>query len=380
MLLALVFVAALFPSGATQPAAGATPRLLAYYPYWAKQQSPPYTAAQIPYNELTHILHAFALPDADGKLKLPKGLLEPALISDAHAAGVRVSISIGGAGGKNAKNFAKIAASASTRATFAKNVHAFLNAYGYDGVDIDWEVPSKKEMANCTALMQALRTELPAGSWLISMAIPADPRSYGAGFNVPQLNSLVDFFNVMTYDFTGPWMSYAGHNSPLYQSSQDPGQSGSLKTSMDLFTSTYGVAPAKLNIGTAFYGYQFDGVGALWQSCGGTCRSATQHNYGTYIKQLIGAQGWTSYLDTNAMVPYLLHSSPAGFITYDDADSSSNKVAYVIGSRGFGGIFMWDLSADYDGTSQDLLSAMYAELQVLEHGDRAVLGPQIRVR
>ena len=27
--------------------------------------------------------------------------------------------------------------------------------------------------------------------------------------------------------------------------------------------------------------------------------------------------------------------------------------------RGFGGIFMWELSADYDGKHQDLMNAMY---------------------
>ena len=30
-------------------------RLLAYYPDWAKYQTPPYTAEKIPYNKVTHI-------------------------------------------------------------------------------------------------------------------------------------------------------------------------------------------------------------------------------------------------------------------------------------------------------------------------------------
>ena len=32
-------------------------------------------------------------------------------------------------------------------------------------------------------------------------------------------------------------------------------------------------------------------------------------------------------------------------------------------SLGFGGVFLWSLDADYDGTSQDLLDAMYAAFQ-----------------
>jgi len=38
--------------------------------------------------------------------------------------------------------------------------------------------------------------------------------------------------------------------------------------------------------------------------------------------------------------------------------STARKVRYVK-SRGFGGVFTWELSADYDGHSQDLLDAMY---------------------
>ena len=32
---------------------------------------------------------------------------------------------------------------------------------------------------------------------------------------------------------------------------------------------------------------------------------------------------------------------------------------YVLGERGFGGVFLWSLDADYDGVGQDLLDAMY---------------------
>ena len=73
-----------------------TKRLLGYYPEWSKYNTPPYTAAQIPYSKLTHISHAFVLLayKADGTLQVPSGMIEPALISKAHAAGVKVLVSI----------------------------------------------------------------------------------------------------------------------------------------------------------------------------------------------------------------------------------------------------------------------------------------------
>lgn len=80
-------------------AASAAPkRLLAYYTFWSKWNDPAYTAANIPYQKLTHIAHAFLLLDKKniGNIVVDDGLIEPLLITNAHAAGVKVLISIGG--------------------------------------------------------------------------------------------------------------------------------------------------------------------------------------------------------------------------------------------------------------------------------------------
>jgi chitinase len=349
-------------------------RLMGYYPDWAKDQTPAYTAATIPYSKVTHILHAFLLldPSANGALQVDPELLEPALIRNAHKAGVKVIISIGGADSTQEAAFSTIAASAHLRSLLAKNVLEFVRANGYDGVDIDWEVPNAPtDTTNCTMLMEALRRAMPS-PYLISMAISADPRNYGTGFDVPALAPIVDFFNVMTYDFTGPWSDMAGLNSPLFQDPSDPEQEGSLKTSMDLYEDTYGVPADKINMGTAFYGYEFDGVQNLWNYCpASNCNPTTNsYNYGTYIKQRVNAQGWARHWDASADSPYLLYEGPGGkdgFITYDDIYSTGMKASYVLGKRGFGGIFMWDISGDYDGKSQDLLDEMYDVKYYLEH-------------
>jgi chitinase len=332
-------------------------RLLGYYPEWSKYQTPPYTAAQIPYSKLTHIAHAFVLlaSGADGKLDIPAKMIEPDLISNAHAAGVKVLVSIGGGDGIQGPRFNKMSASASARKTFVASVVAFLKKYGYDGVDIDWEVPNADNRADCTRLMQELRDALPS-PWLISMAVTADPMYYGVGLDIPALAPILDFMNVMTYDYYGTWSGATGLVSPLFQDPADPEQAGSVKTSMDLYQNQYGVPIAQLNIGTPFYGYEWDGVDTLWTSCA-SCASASW-DYGTYIEQRINQQGWTNHLDKAARSPYLTNSSIPGIITYDGVSSTTHKIEYVK-SRGFGGVFTWELSADYDGTSQDLLDAMY---------------------
>ena len=340
-----------------QESTGSSKRLLGYYPEWSKYNTPPYTAAQIPYAKLTHIAHAFVLltAAADGSLQIPSGMIEPALISKAHKAGVKVLVSIGGGDGIQGPRFNQMASSEASRQNFVSNVLKLVTKVGYDGVDIDWEVPDTVDTNNCTTLMQELRNGMPS-PWLISMAVTADPQNYGQGFDIPALAPIVDFFNVMTYDFYGTWSGATGLVSPLLQDPGDPEQVGSVKTSMDLYQKQYGVPLSKLSIGTPFYGYEWDGVDTNWTACA-SCGSSSQ-NYGTYIKQRINQQGWAFGYDSAALAPYLTNTTIPGFITYDGVTSTARKVSYVK-SRGFGGVFMWELSADYDGTSQDLLNAMY---------------------
>jgi GH18 family chitinase len=60
------------------------------------------------------------------------------------------------------------------------------------------------------------------------------------------------------------------------------------------------------------------------------------------------------------MAPYLARGNATpGFITYDDADSTARKVVYALEVRDLGGVFMWELSEDYDGKEQDLLDSMF---------------------
>jgi chitinase len=356
-LLVLVFAP---PSSAAPPK-----RLLAYYTFWSKTNTPAYSAANIPYQQLTHISHAFLLLDKKnpGNIIVSDGLIEPALISNAHAAGVKVLISIGGGDPAQAQAFRNISADPAIRAAFVNNVSDFVVANGYDGVDIDWEIPvNPKDTNNCIMLMQDLRNQFAAPQYLLSMAIPADPRSWGSGFDVPALAPLLDFFNVMTYDYYGPWSDRAGINSPLFQDPNDPEQAGSIQTSMDLFANIYGVPPDKLNMGTAFYGYEFDSVQQLWDLCTDCGNTTLSVNYGTDIKPRINKMGWVRRRDGAAKAPYLLNQGiggATGFLSYDDAQSTTAKANYVLGKRGFGGIFMWSLDADYDGSSQDLLDALY---------------------
>src|SRR5580658_2941631 len=95
IILLILSVAAIFLSvaamaGWAQSASPALPkRLVADYGFWSKNQDPPYSAAQIPMNKVTHILHAGINIDgsANGTIDVPDGFIEPELIAKAHKAG-----------------------------------------------------------------------------------------------------------------------------------------------------------------------------------------------------------------------------------------------------------------------------------------------------
>jgi len=137
------------------------------------------------YTAITHIIHGFVLPDASGGLtqhanfldfRTGGGWMPQNLPGAVHAAGKKIVMSIGGAlPVTNATIFATIAASPTIRQTFITNVVAAIAAWGYDGVDIDYEWPNSiLEGQQFTTLMQELHTA-------VKLANPNHVVIFGAG-------------------------------------------------------------------------------------------------------------------------------------------------------------------------------------------------------
>ena len=330
-------------------------RLVADYGYWSRTQTPPYSSDQIPFKMLTHINHAGVGFNADGSLTVPDGFLEPALIKKAHAAGVKVILLLGG-------DFTGMETAAGGMSTLVKNLESFITQHNYDGVDIDWEYPSSAlDETTFYNLMAALRGAFPSPRYFLS----ADVAPWGGtGYDFPQVTPLVDYFNIMTYDCAGPWTDDGQLNSPIFPDPNNPEPyecepGGSVKEAIDIYLQS-NVPLAKMNIGTPFYGYFYKNVSTLFGPCTNCDNSVLSENYGTFIKQRINAKGWRTSYDPYALVPYMLRTDgKPGYITYDDSFSTYYRVWYSLWQRGTGGTFMWSLDADYDGTSQDLLEAMY---------------------
>ncbi|WP_432833117.1 glycosyl hydrolase family 18 protein [Dactylosporangium sp. CA-092794] len=192
---------------AAQPAANAATlpngfKSIGYMPSWAG------SANAIQYTKLTHINYAFILPNSNGSLQ---GLDNPSklqsIVSQGHAAGVKVSISIGGWNDGNDSAFEALAGNATARTAFVNNVVNFVNQYSLDGVDIDWEYPDPGTSANnYTALMSQLSTAMHSRGKLLTAAVVSEGGTTGGV--QPAVFGYVDWLNIMTYDGGSPHANY----------------------------------------------------------------------------------------------------------------------------------------------------------------------------
>jgi chitinase len=360
LLLSALFAVFSISSAGAQQGRVLPKRLVGDYGYWSRTQTPPYAAAQIPYDKLTHINHAGVSFDASGTLYVPDGFKEPELIERSHAAGVKVLLLLGG-------DFPGLEKTSGAMQTLVDNIAAFEKQYHYDGLDLDWEYPATTADRNFfVQLMDALRKS--NNSYTLSI----DVAPWGGfGYDLKKLQISTDYFNIMMYDCAGPWTSYGQLNSSIFWDPHDPAPSecepgGSAQQAAQIFLAV--VPASQLNMGTPFYGYWYQNLKELFGLCpnslftkNGNCDGeVVSVNYGTWIKPRLTHEGWYTTYDPIALVPYMLRvDGNYGYVTYDDPTSTFRRVLYSDWVLGLGGTFMWSLDADYDGHSQDLLDAMY---------------------
>jgi chitinase len=364
-------------AGGSGPVASGDARIVGYFAAWAVYARN-YHVPMIPADKLTHVNYAFAnvsdagecvLGDAyaDTDKAYPGDTWDPGvlrgsfhqlqLLKAAHPK-LKTLISVGGWtwSGK----FSDAAATDASRKKLAASCAAFADKYGFDGVDIDWEYPGggglpgntsrPEDKQNYNLLLGELRAAL-GPSKLLTIAAPSGPAII-AQLDPAGIAAHVDWINVMSYDFNGPWGTMTGFNSPLRASQPDPTTPG---FNADAAISAYlaaGVPASKLNLGAPFYGRGFAGVGAtnhgLFQPFTGPSQGTWEMgvlDYHDIAQNYLGTM--TRYWDDVAKVPWLLDPAKGVMITYDDPQSMAEKTAYVK-SKGLGGVLFWELSGDDD--------------------------------
>ena len=336
--------------------------------------------------KVTHINYAFAAIKG-GSVVLSDSLPEQQSKADLAALQklkrlhpkLKVLVSIGGWAGS--QEFSDVAATPDARAKFADSAVVFMQQYHLDGIDIDWEFPvdggdehnsrRPEDKENYTWLFHALRDRLDAAGtsdgkhYLLTAAI-GNNEQFLAHTEMGKVAQVLDWANIMTYDFSGHWNAYAGHHAPLYD---DPtirraGENGG-KLNIDFIvnaTEKAGVPSNKLVLGVPFYGYSWKQCGpsnnGQLQDCHGKGRGTWEDgvlDYSDLEANLVGQKGFTRYWNEQAKAPYLFNTDTGEFVTYDDPESLDYKIKYIK-SHGLGGAMFWEFTGDRKGTLQRKLA------------------------
>lgn len=378
-------------------------RFVAYFTEWGVYDRN-YVPADVPADKLTHVNYAFIQPadtNADGYYECtiadlwaakqkPLARLVPGTKT---AAGENLGTlnqlrrlrAWQGANGRNLplllsigaysmrSRFSAIGANATHRQRFADSCVQLMRQEGFDGIDLDWEFPRNTETANFTALLQIFRDALTAAGnnprtgtpYLLTIAGPAGDY-YLDNYDVAGIAPIIDWVNVMEYDFHGCWgMDHTGHNTPLRSSPEEPdGTNFNILSSIQTWIAR-GMPAAKINLGLAYYGKIFRALSGAGPNASypgrfasidpaqnddpncapGTWGADGNLDYWDVAQNWVNRNGYTRYWDVEQEVPFLFKDTAGYWISYDDPDSISTKV-HLARNLSLGGVFTWELSLE----------------------------------
>ncbi|ESO96380.1 hypothetical protein LOTGIDRAFT_227027 [Lottia gigantea] len=271
---------------------------------------------------------------------------------------LRTLVSVGGQNAKS-KQFAAVSSNIQNIHHFVKTSAKFLRDRGFDGLDLDWEYPTRNTKEQFTILVKELRKEfdeeaIDSGKerLIITIAVPAGRARILDGYQPEELAKYVDYFNVMAYDYFGPWNRISGFNSPLYPRDSDTRFSPELNMQWTVEQwIRLKVPKEKIVVGMTGAGASFilndtdsHGVGAKVD--GGAEPGRLYKFEGRLVYPEIcelEQNGGTVVFDTEQKVPYLYKDDL--WVGYDNPKSIKAKVKWMI-IEGYGGAMFWSLDFD----------------------------------
>jgi chitinase len=368
-------------------AGAAESRLVGYFAEWSIYGRK-FNVGDIPADKLTHINYAFArIVNGECTLFDSYAAIDKAYPGDTWDNGVlrgsfnqlrklkakhphlKTLISVGG--WTLSGPFSDVALTEAARTKFAKSAVAFMTKYGFDGIDIDWEYPvggglegnktRPADKENYTLLLTALRKELDTRGeadkkhYLLTIAAPAGPKTY-ANLELAKIAKVIDWLNLMTYDFHGGWSPLTNFNAALYPSKDDPTADETVRKqfNVDAAVKGYldaGVPAEKIVVGVPFYGRGWGGVknvnDGLYQPHSPAAPMGTWEagvwDYKDLAANHVGKM--KRHWHDQAKVPWLFDEKKGVTISYDDPQSLKIKAEYVKEKK-LGGVMIWELSAD----------------------------------
>ncbi|KAK2766602.1 hypothetical protein FQN53_006662 [Emmonsiellopsis sp. PD_33] len=348
-------------------------RVIGYYEAWNDRSKCHGTKPEdLPVDGLTHINYAFAYISPDSFEITTMDAATPVSLFDEVAAlkivkpSLQIYVSIGGWTFSDNNTitqpvFGNIARSASNRQKFADNILSFLNQYGFDGVDIDWEYPGapdrggkEDDTKNFVLLMKTIRETFTKSGRKLGLTFTG-PSSYWymRWFDIPGLLKYCDWMNLMSYDLHGVWDS----QNPIGSIVQGHTNLTEIKRAVELLWRVK-VPPSKVALGFGFYGRAFTlqdpncidpgcpfSGGAKAGVCTGTSGYLSHYEIADILNKKDSKRASVDVIhDKEAAVKYFAWDSNQ-WISYDDGDTFKQKSDWA-DDIGFSGSLIWASDLD----------------------------------
>ncbi|XP_042232701.1 chitotriosidase-1-like [Homarus americanus] len=344
-------------------AAGRNNKVVCYYSSWAhyRHGAAQYRVDDVPVELCTHVIYAFAVLDANSLTTVEH---DPHLDKDQGLANyrrflrlrsrnpqVKLLLGLGGWTDSRSDKYSRLVSNSQRRAAFTAHVVRFLQDYGFDGLDLDWEYPAYQSSAadkeGFRLWVEELRTAFSPRGLLLTAAVSASKSVIDRGYDEPAVATALDQIHLMTYDFHGSWEKQVAHHAPLFPV---PGQSHQF--SADFAVNHWikkGAPPAKLVLGVPFYGRSWTlagsdaSTGAAASGPGRPGPLMKDSGSLAYYEVCLAHErdGWTKVSSGEA--PHL--TSDDQWVGYDDIDTVTRKAQYAL-KKGLGGVMIWDIAMD----------------------------------
>lgn len=239
-------------------------------------------------------------------------------------------------------------ASSTAQTTCINNLVSLLNSRGGNGINIDFEGMGSSDNAPFITFMTNLKSALVAANPSYELSVCLYAVDWSGTFNIPALNSIVNFYTIMGYDYYYSGSAQAGPTAPLYnfQTSYNYTLSKSITTYIKA-----GATTSKLLMGLPYYGREWEVTStSVPANTSGAFNSSRTLDYINTNTTTYSSSN--KYWEGNCYSPYYKYLSGGNnrqcFI--DDVYSLGRKYD-MVNQRGLGGIGIWALGYDNSTTA-----------------------------
>ncbi|KAH6654774.1 glycoside hydrolase superfamily, partial [Truncatella angustata] len=252
--------------------------------------------------------------------------------------------------GSTHTTWSDLCASPAARGAFIQSAGQYMDTYGFQGIDLDWEYPGdetrggkRADIENFVSLVKEMR-EVFGTKYGISLTLAPD-YWYLRWFDAKAMEPYVDWFGFMSYDLHGSWDSDVKTLTTIVR-----GQADIREIKNDTLPLWYaGLDPGKINFGVAWYGrgYTLSDVTCTTLGCPfqgpsnpGKCTNGAGVLSLFEIEQMQKEKGIEGRLLEGAMMKELVWDDQ--WIGYDDAETVAMKKK-VANDLCFGGTMAWSI-------------------------------------